>query len=254
MSENQTQILVVEDEINLAKGLRFSLEHENYAVTLVHDGQKALELLRREGSRFHLIVLDIMLPGVNGYTICDQVRAQGLLTPIMFLSARTLPEDRARGFDVGANQYLAKPFELDEFLARIRNMLKLHQLQVASLAAERVGADTVAPGDGPENPLKIGAATVRFDVMEVERAGVVTHLTQLENALLRYFVLHPNRLISKDELLEQVWKMPGVLNTRAPDQFILRLRKIFEPDPANPVFFLTYRNAGYRFVSQEAES
>ncbi|MDO4570609.1 MAG: response regulator transcription factor [Planctomycetia bacterium] len=278
MTEEKPHILVVEDEVNLAEGLRYTLEQESYSVTLAHEGTVALELLLQSPNEYDIIVLDIMLPGMSGYTICSRIRELGVVTPIMFLSARTLPEDRAKGFDVGANQYMAKPFELDEFLARIKNMLKLQRLQRDSLlrrnaeklaeanqaGANQVGVnqtsaaqtDSAAAGSG-EMPLgtqfQVGEYTIYFDSMEAKSSEKTVHLTQLEISLLKYFILNENRLISKDELLEKVWKMPGVQNTRAPDQFILRLRKIFEPDPANPVYFLTYRNAGYRFVRPQDE-
>ena len=252
-SEKSTHVLVVEDELNFIESLRYSLQREGYRVTTISDGQEALDVLQTRAAEFDLIVLDIMLPGKNGYEICDSIRKRGVLTPIMFLSARTLPEDRARGFNVGANQYLAKPFELDEFLARIRNLLMLHQLQMSNFTHLVEAEPELEPGPDSrlDSEVKIGDATIFFDLMEVHRGEEVIHLTQLECSLLRYFLQNANRLISKDELLKNVWKMPGALNTRAPDQFILRLRRIFEPDPTKPVYFLTLRNAGYRFVPED---
>ena len=238
-SEKKPRVLVVEDEVNLAVGIRFSLEHEQYDVTLIHNGDEALSLLLNEPGAFDVIVLDIMLPGVNGFTICSQVREHGILTPIMFLSAKTLPEDKTHGFDVGANQYLAKPFDLDEFLARIRNMLKLQQLQSEKEQEQ---------DSKPLEEVKIGNATVNFNTLEVRTPEKTQQLTFLEMTLLKYFVQNANRLISKEELLKNVWKTSTGMNTRAPDQFILRLRKIFEEDSTHPRYFLTYRNAGYRFM------
>lgn len=252
--EKRTHILVVEDEVNLAVGMRYSLEHENYQVTLIHDGAEALERILKEPGAFDVIVLDIMLPKMNGYSICAQARERGVLTPIMFLSARTLPEDKARGFDVGANQYLPKPFELEEFLARIRNMVKFHQLQGGQSSGKLLEkpAKTISVNGLPEE-MTIGQAVVNFNTMEVKTSKRTIHLTFLEISLLKYFVQNANRLISKEELLENVWKMPGAMNTRAPDQFILRLRKMFEANPAKPQLFLTYRNAGYRFIPAEEQ-
>ena len=249
--EKLATILIVEDEVHLATGMRYSLERENYSVVAVHDGPSALALITEDPERFNLIILDIMLPGMSGYTICEKIREMNILTPVMFLSVRTLPEDRARGFAVGANQYMSKPFELEEFLARIRNMLELHRRQTQLLAGKSAsGGDSAS-----ELPakLKIGSAIVDFQTLEVESNGKTLRLTALEMALLQYFVENPNRLISKEELLENVWKMSASVNTRAPDQFMLRLRKIFEPDPTSPVHFLTYRNAGYRFVQEPEE-
>lgn len=255
--QNKPHILVVEDEINLAVGIRFSLEHENYQVTLIHDGAEALERILRTPTAFDVIVLDIMLPGQNGYSVCSHIREKGVTTPIMFLSARTLPEDKARGFDAGANQYMPKPFELEEFLARIRNMLKLQQIHsvtvgenVAENAPRMTEKSTVEGLTSSELPdeLKIGDAVVRFNALEVQTPKRTVRLTSLEMSLLKYFIQNANRLIAKEELLEKVWKMPGAMNTRAPDQFILRLRKIFEQNPAKPLYFRTFRNAGYRFT------
>lgn len=247
ISEQKPHILVVEDELNLAVGIRYSLEHENYDVTLVHDGSEALELVLKHPDDFDVLVLDIMLPGCNGYSICSEAREHGILTPIMFLSARTLPEDKARGFDVGANQYLSKPFELEEFLARVRNMLKFQKLQ-GTKAPPKPHGDPSLPTE-----MTIGQGVVNFDTMEVRTQKKTLKLTYLEISLLKHFVQNPDRLIPKEELLEKVWKMPGVMNTRAPDQFILRLRKMFETDPTHPKIFLTHRNAGYRFVSETKE-
>ncbi|MDO4628858.1 MAG: response regulator transcription factor [Planctomycetia bacterium] len=267
-SEMKPHVLVVEDEINLAVGIRFSLEHENYQVTLIHDGAEALEQILHTPTAYDVIVLDIMLPGLNGYSVCSQIREKGITTPIMFLSARTLPEDKARGFDAGANQYMPKPFELEEFLARIRNMLKLKEIHSASKNKNLVGYVTEKDAENEsvkkstekgmisENTthselpaeLKIGEAVVKFNALEVQTPKKTVRLTSLEMSLLKYFILNANRLIAKEELLEKVWKMPGAMNTRAPDQFILRLRKIFEQNPAKPLYFRTYRNAGYRFT------
>lgn len=231
------KILVVEDEVHLATGIRYSLEQENYEVKVAYDGPTALAFFEQDPKQFDLVILDLMLPGMSGYTVCATLRDRDIHTPIMILSARTLPEDRARGFDVGANQYLSKPFELEEFLARVKNLLLLSRRQTGS----GTGIQTL-------KIYKFAAAEINFDTFEVRVNGVLTHLTQLEITLLQYFIEHPDLLITRDELLEKVWGIPGDLNTRAPDQFMMRLRKLFEPDPANPVHFLTIRNAGYRFI------
>ena len=247
-------VLVVEDELHLATGIRYALERENYAVTTVDDGPSALELLRDDPARFDLIVLDLMLPGMSGYTVCETLRNNKNFTPVLILSARTLSEDRTRGFDVGANQYLTKPFELDEFLARVRNLIAFHRRQNAMLEE----AQNAAKKEEPEpvihlKSLEFGGAHVNFETFEVRVGSETTRsqrtfrLTHMEIRVLQYFAEHPNRLIPKEELLEKVWDVRGLLNTREPDQFILRLRKIFEPDPSEPIYFLTVRNAGYRF-------
>ena len=160
--------------------------------------------------------------------------------PVLILSARTLSEDRTRGFDVGANQYLTKPFDLDEFLSRVKNLLTLHGPRGSRLANPAAGV--VA--------FEFANAKINFETFEVTIADDRVRMTQLEMTLLRYFIENEGRVIPRQELLENVWGMPGNLNTRAPDQFIRRLRKTFEPDPANPKHFLTIRDAGYRFVSE----
>jgi two-component system OmpR family response regulator len=235
----QPHILIVEDEQHLATGIRFNLVAEGYRVTTVGDGPAAL-LALEEHPDIDLIVLDLMLPGMSGYAVCEAVRAKDVSLPILILSARTLSEDRTRGFDVGANQYLTKPFDLDEFLSRIRNLLTYHsRIRPAPPARGR----TIAFGD----------VRVDFDTFEVTVAGESVRLTQLEMTLLRYFVENEGRVIPRTELLEQVWGMPSSVSTRAPDQFIRRLRKTFESDPSRPRHFLTIRDAGYRFLARLAQ-
>ncbi len=234
------QILVVEDEEHLAEGIRFNLEAEGYEVTTVEDGPAALELLREDAAGFDLVVLDLMLPEMSGYAVCEAVRADGNDVPVLILSARTLAEDRTRGFAVGADQYLTKPFDLDEFLSRVRNLLTMHSRRVT--------------GAGPSTTLRFGCARIDFDTFDVTVGEEPVHLTHLEMRLLKYFAGNAGRVISREELLRSVWDLPGNLVTRAPDQFIHRLRKIFEPDPSHPRHFLTIRDAGYRFVPEGGEA
>lgn len=252
--ENFTRkhVLIVEDEAHLALGMRYSLEQEQYRVTVVHDGTTALDMILKHPEDFDMIVLDIMLPGMNGYKVCSKIREKDIFIPIMILSVRTLPEDRAKAFEAGANQYLSKPFELDEFLARIRNLIDFHR-KIQSYQGDSEENKGGSSRLEAKKTWDFGDTHVNFETFEVTVRNQKVRLTALEMALLTYFYENQNRLISKEELLEKVWKMPGDLNTRAPDQFILRLRKIFEPDPTQPVHFLTYRNAGYRFVKEPSE-
>jgi DNA-binding response OmpR family regulator len=237
---NKPRILVVEDESHLAILIKFNLEREGFRVTTVGDGPSALKLIEEDGDGIDLIILDLMLPHMSGYAVCEAIRGRGMDVPVLILSARTLTEDRIRGFDVGANQYLTKPFDLDELLSRTRNLLSFRRrvteepASVEPLEPERYG---------------FGEVTVDFRTFEVTVGGNPVRLTQLELKLLHYLVRHEGRVVSRQELLENVWKMPGQLTTRAVDQFILRLRKAFEPDPANPRYFRTIRDAGYRFTS-----
>ncbi len=236
-------ILVVEDEEHLATGIRYNLDAEGYRVTTVGDGPSALKILQENPREIDLVILDLMLPGMSGYAVCEALRGTDRELPVLILSARTLTEDRTRGFDVGANQYLTKPFDLDEFLSRVKNLLALH----GPHRSGRSGAS------GPVVSCQFGGAKVNFETFEASISGEPIRMTQLEMTLLRYFVENEGRVVPRSELLENVWGLPGNLNTRAPDQFIRRLRKTFEPDPAQPRHFLTIRDAGYRFVAEPDE-
>ena len=232
-------ILVVEDEKHLAAGIKYNLEAEGYRVSTVADGPAALATLEADGSDIELVILDLMVPGMSGYAVCESLRTRDKRLPVLILSARTLPEDRARGFDAGANQYLTKPFDLDELLSRARNLLASHSARWKEPPGEpdRIGE------------LAFGNAKVSFETFEVSVGHQQVRLTQLEMSLLRYFAENEGRVIPRHELLRSVWGLSGDVNTRAPDQFIRRLRKTFEPDPAQPRHFLTIRDAGYRFVA-----
>ncbi|MGI9515584.1 MAG: response regulator transcription factor [Pirellulaceae bacterium] len=235
-------ILIVEDEHHLSVGIQFNLEAEYYRVTVVDDGRKALQLFGNGEADFDLIILDLMLPGMSGYALCEQLRQDGVTIPILILSARTLAEDKARGFDVGANQYLVKPFELDELLSRVKNLLTIGNSQF-------VRAET-SPEETPKaDKYEFGECRIDFQTYEVEVRGEAARLTALQMKLLKYFIANEGRVIPRQELLENVWEMPGNMQTRAPDQFISLLRKTFEKDPASPRHFLTIRDAGYRFVA-----
>jgi len=236
MSENP-HILVVDDEKHLAIGIKFNLEAEGFHVSTVGNGPEALGLLESSPQPVDLIVLDLMLPGMSGYEVCEQLRASGNFMPVLMLSARTLTEDKTRGFDVGASQYLEKPFELEELLSRIKNLLAQHRQQ-QQIEVTR-----------PElSEYEFGDAKINFKTYEAHSAGDPIRLTQLQLKLLKYFVEREGDVIPRSEILEKVWELPGHVNTRAPDQVLRQLRKAFEPDPANPVYFLTIRDAGYRFV------
>jgi two-component system alkaline phosphatase synthesis response regulator PhoP len=237
-------ILVVEDERHLAVGIKFNLEAEGYRVTTVGDGPSALRELEEHDPEFDLVILDIMLPGMSGYAVCEALRERGNDVPILILSARTLSEDRTRGFDVGANQYLSKPFDLDELLSRVKNLLTHHTRR----------HQTPRPASSKLTTYEFAATKIDFEKYELTIAGKPDQLTKREWELLAFFVENEGRLIPRQEILENVWHMPGHINTRAPDQFILRLRKLFESDPANPRHFLTIRDLGYRFVAKPEEA
>jgi two-component system OmpR family response regulator len=240
MNAEQKHILVVDDEEHLAVGIKFNLEAEGFRVTAVGNGADAVEAATDKENPVDLVVLDLMLPQMSGYEVCEKIRAAGLWMPVLMLSARTLSEDKTRGFDVGANQYMVKPFELDELLSRVKNLLAQ-----ASFVPPSSGKK--AEGDGIDE-YEFGEAKINFKTYQVEVADKPVRLTELQIRVLKYFIEHEGEVIPRSRLLEDVWGMPGHMNTRAPDQILRQLRKTFEPKPSKPVHFLTIRDAGYRFV------
>jgi two-component system OmpR family response regulator len=235
-------ILVVEDEQHLGTGIKYNLEAEGYRVTLVTDGHTAVKLFEADHYAFDLILLDLMLPGMSGYKICETIRETESNVPILILSARSLSEDRTRGFDLGANQYLTKPFDLDELLSRVKNLLRLK-------TKPNIPEEKKPTTQKKVIVLEFGESFVNFETYEVCVAGKDVKLTHKELLLLRYFAENEGRVISRQELLSEVWEMNGDMQTRSVDQFMLRLRKTFEKDSASPQHFLTIRDAGYRFIS-----
>ncbi len=240
-------ILVVEDEQHLAYGIKFNLEAEGYAVTAVGDGQAALGALGAAAPHIDLVVLDLMLPGMSGYAVCEAIRARGNNLPVVMLTARTLVEDRIRGFDAGTDVYLQKPFDLEELLSVVRNLLaRRGRNERAAAAAVTTSVDAAAVGRDIVH--RFGSAEVNFDTWEARSRGQPIRLTNLEMKLLRYLVEHDGKVVSREELLTKVWGMARVPATRTVDTFMLNLRKYFEDDPSRPVHFLSVRGMGYRFV------
>ncbi len=246
MNTNQKHILVVDDEEHLAIGIKFNLEAEGYFVTAVGNGIDAINAATNVGQPVDLIVLDLMLPQMSGYEVCEKVRQQGFAMPVLMLSARTLSEDKTRGFDVGANQYMVKPFELDELLSRIKNLLAQAQIRPIGSA---VASPEVKDAPSDLERFEFGNSKINFKTYQVEVDGTPVRLTDLQIRVLRYFIMHEGEVVPRSQLLEDVWEMPGNMNTRAPDQILRQLRKTFEPKPSAPVHFLTIRDAGYRFVA-----
>ncbi|MEM9367776.1 MAG: response regulator transcription factor [Planctomycetota bacterium] len=239
----RAHILVVEDEQHLGLGIKYNLEAEGYRVSLVEDGPAALRMMEHNQNGVDLVILDLMLPGMSGYTVCQTIRGAGMMTPILMLSARTLAEDRTRGFNVGANQYMNKPFDLDELISRVRNLLGTAPRNAASPAEPAPVVDVI----------EFGAVKVNFQTHEVAVDGQAEHLTPKALKLLRYFVENPERVISRTELLNQVWELSGNVQTRAVDQSIANLRKVVEANPAEPRYLITIRDAGYRFVLEPTD-
>ena len=244
MSQEMT-ILVVEDEAHLAEGLLFNLRAEGYQAQLAADGETALEILASRP--IDAVILDVMLPGRDGFSVAAELRARQNYIPILMLTARGRSEDILLGFGAGADDYLAKPFDLSVLLARLRGLLR----RMAWPRPER----SPAPGDPSpaiEAPSSFNFAgrSIDFDSLELTGPDKVVRLTLMESDLLRYLVRNPGRIVSRKELLEQVWRVREDTDTRAIDNFIVRLRRYIEDDPAAPVFLVTVRGIGYRFLPE----
>ena len=240
MNTEPKHILIVDDEEHLAVGIKFNLEAEGFKVSTAGEGLTALKIIENESEPVDLVVLDLMLPGMSGYEVCEQIRDNGRHMPVLMLSARTLSEDRTRGFGVGASQYLVKPFELEELISRIKNLLA--QFGNGAFGTNNSKSNSAIVEYG------FGDAKINFQTYEVTVAGKPIRLTQLQIKVLKYFIEHESVVIPRAQLLEDVWEMPGHMNTRAPDQIMRQLRKTFEANPSKPVHFLTIRDAGYRFL------
>lgn len=227
-------ILVVEDEQHLAAGIAENLNAEGYVTTVARDGRTALDRLKT--GTFDLVILDVMLPGVDGFTICEQTRRAGNRVPILFLTAKGTTADRIRGLELGADDYLPKPFALRELLLRVRAILRREPVR----AAEMPPAEPIA---------RFGAgAEVNFASFEALGPGGSATLTQKEAALLRLLIQEEGRVLSRSEILDRVWGRDAFPTTRTIDNFLVRFRKIFETNPDEPKHFLTVRSVGYRFV------
>ncbi len=233
-----SRVLVVEDEQHLADGLRFNLEAEGCQVHLVDSGEAALELLRAASPAFDVVVLDVMLPGKDGFTVVSELRQAGQFIPTLMLTARGHPEDVLKGFAAGADDYLTKPFELTILMARIRGLLRRREWLRASLEEAR-----------PKDVFTFGDKSVNFDLLELRVRGQVFPLTLMEANVLRYLIRHEGQPASRKKMLDEVWGLHEDTDTRAIDNFIVRLRRYIEEDPAHPRHLLTVRGVGYRFVA-----
>jgi DNA-binding response OmpR family regulator len=226
------RILLVEDEANLAKGIEFNLGLEGYEVQVVDDGLRALDIV--VGAPAHdLVVLDVMLPGIDGFSLAQRMREAGNYTPLLMLTAKSLPDDIVQGLSAGADDYLAKPFDLPVLLARVRGLLRRRDW---------------TRGEVGSQPVRIGDAEVDFANFEVRARGETFRLTVLEATLLKLLVQNQGRVVSKGEILEKVWNLSPDTETRAVDNFIVRLRRYIEANPRFPNHLETVRGAGYRLT------
>ncbi|PYR70563.1 MAG: DNA-binding response regulator [Acidobacteria bacterium] len=227
-----SRILVVEDEQHIADGLRFNLQAEDHEVTIATDGEQALALILDDRQAFDVVVLDVMLPGRDGFFVASALRSAGQYVPILMLTARGRPEDVLRGFEAGADDYLPKPFELAILLARINGLLRRRRWNEAP----------------PRDVYAFADRTLDFTAMQVQARGKSYQLTQMECDLLRYLVTHAGQPVSRGALLENVWGLHEETDTRAIDNFIVRLRRYLEDKPDAPRFLQTVRGVGYKFV------
>ena len=248
-------VLVVEDDQHLADGLRFNLEAEGYTVDAVSDGEAALSLVFDKHQTYDALVLDVMLPGKDGFTVAAELRAAGYFVPVLMLTARGRPEDVLRGFESGADDYLPKPFELSVLLARLHALLRRRQWFHQDLSQEQttraeVGAQETDQGDEAGEEFSFNNRVIDFGNLELRTPEQTIRLTLMEAQLLRYLVKHEGKVVSRKAILEKVWGLNEDTDTRAIDNFIVRLRKYIEDDPTKPEHLLTVRGVGYRFVAQ----
>jgi DNA-binding response OmpR family regulator len=232
-----SRILIVEDEPHIASGLRFNLEAEGHEVTVTGDGEAALRTVTERPGGIDAMILDIMLPGIDGFAVAAALRARAWLQPILMLTARGRAEDVLRGFEAGADDYLPKPFDLSILVARLHALLR------------RQSWKATPP---PPDQFTFAGRTVDFAAQELRVGADVHPLTLMETNLLRYLVRHDGQTVSRKQMLEEVWNVREDTDTRAIDHFMSRLRKYIELQPAHPKFLLTVRGVGYRFDSGAA--
>lgn len=239
------RILIVEDEDSIANGLKFNFEQEGYDAVVRRDGPATLAYLDEHSGDVDLVILDLMLPGMSGYEICRAIRDRDTELPIIVLSARTLSEDKAHAFDCGTDQYVTKPFALPELLSRVRNLLS---------RASRHGNGQPAPSRPALEEFNFGDVHVDFRSFEVRRGDELHRLTTMEMQLLRYFIENEGAVLSRTQILRDVWSQNADVTTRTIDNFVMRLRKYIESDPANPAFLLSVRGTGYRFTTAQKDT
>lgn len=234
---NLARVLVVEDDDHIAQGLRFNLELEGHDVSIAEDGQAAVDFLTGDLPAFELVILDLMLPKMSGFEVARRARASGNFVAILMLTAKDSPEDIVRGLEEGADDYLTKPFHLDELFARVKVLLRRRRW------------DGVAEGDAGPRELSFGDVTLHFDQFRLDTPTGQIELTTREMGLLRALIARDGEVVTRGELLEEVWGLRPDTQTRVIDSFIVRLRRYIEKDPSDPVHIMSVRGRGYRFIS-----
>ena len=225
------RILLVEDELSLSDTIKLNLELEGYTVQTAKDGKSALRIFK--GERFNLVILDVMLPEMDGFTVCEAIRLENNEIPILFLTAKNSSADRINGLKIGADDYLTKPFNLEELLLRVQNLLRR--------------STKTTDGNGLTE-YQIGDKKINFSQLEIIKGEEVIRLTRKEALLLKLLIEKRNEVVSREHILETVWGYDIYPSTRTIDNFIVSFRKYFEKDPGNPQFFQSVRGIGYRFV------
>ncbi len=255
-----SRVLVVEDEAHLAQGLRFNLEAEGYSAEIAGDGESATDRLLEKKEDFDVVVLDIMLPGKDGFSVVSELRAARNYVPVLMLTARSRPEDVLKGFASGADDYLPKPFDLSILLARLQGLLRRSQwMRTAHSAAP--SNPPIQAESAPSDPRNVGdfgtfsfaGKTIDFGALELRTPDNLIHLTLMESELLRHLVRNEGRIVSRKQILEEVWGLHEDTDTRAIDNFIVRLRRYIEDNPVQPRHLLTVRGVGYRFLAKPEE-
>jgi DNA-binding response OmpR family regulator len=237
-----SRVLIVEDEAHLADGLRFNLEAEGYQVKVVDTGEDAIETFEKEPNSFDAVVLDVMLPGKDGFTVISELRKAGQFVPTLMLTARGHADDILRGFAAGADDYITKPFDLKILIARIRGLLRRREWLTAS-------RDSAIAAPQPD-VVTFAGKSVDFNRLELRVGEHTFPLTLMEANLLRYLIQYSGEVVPRKKMLEEVWGLHEDTDTRAIDNFIVRLRRYMEDDPTHPQHLLTVRGVGYRFVAE----
>lgn len=243
-----SRILVVEDEHHLANGLRFNLEAEGHQADVVGDGEAALKRLLEERAPYDAIILDVMLPGCDGFSVATDLRSAGVYVPILMLTARGRPEDVLLGFEAGADDYLPKPFELSILLARLHGLLR--RSAWTREASEPAAVPESPARDLPAETLSFAGKTLDLAALELRVGDKAYHLTLMEAELLHYLLKNAGKAVSRKAILEDVWDLHEDTDTRAIDNFIVRLRRYLEDDPVKPKHVVTVRGVGYKFIPE----
>jgi len=246
-----SRVLIVEDEAHLANGLQFNLNAEGHTAQVAGDGETALDLLLTKREAFDAMVLDVMLPGKDGFTVAADLRAARNFIPILMLTARGRPEDVLQGFASGADDYLPKPFELPILLARLQGLLRRREWMRHAEMSEPAAAEPSNHAADEFGEFTFDGKTIDFGNLELRVKGTTTQLTVMEADLLRHLVRNRGRVVSRKSILEEVWGLREDTDTRAIDNFIVRLRRYLEDNPARPRHLLTVRGVGYRFEAEK---